>query len=226
MSDVHYALWGFCLVVVLLGLWGLLLFFGGFRRLFHGHFGAGGSRVVFGLLFLFVFAFVAAVALDLRTYLRLTYEKPVATLSFTAVGPQDFRAILTDEKGREHDIDLRGDDWQLDARVLKWKGMATVLGMDPLYRLDRIEGRYRNIGQESHDYHSVLDLSADQGLDLWGLAQRNTGWLPWVDATYGSATYMPMADGARFSVSLSPTGLLARPTNEAAANATKHWDTP
>ncbi|HSN18757.1 MAG TPA: cation/multidrug efflux pump [Gammaproteobacteria bacterium] len=223
MADAHYALWGFCLVVTLLGLWGLMLFFGGFRRLFHGRMAAGGSRIMFGLLFLFVFAFVAAVAWDLRTYLRLTYEEPVATLSFAAVGPQDFRATLTDATGKVSHVELRGDDWQLDARVLKWKGMATVLGMDPLYRLDRVEGRYRNTAQESHDYHSVLDLSVDQGVDLWSLAQRNAGWLPWVDAVYGSATYMPMADGAQFSVSISPTGLLARPLNKAAQDAMSHW---
>jgi len=223
MADVHYALWGLCLVVVLLGLWGLALFFGGFKRLLHGHMASGGSRIVFGLLFLFVFAFTAAVALDLRTYLRLTYERPVATLSFAAIGPQDFRATLTDATGQVRSLELRGDDWQLDARVLKWKGMATVLGMDPVYRLERIEGRYRNAGQESHDYHSVLDLSADQGLDLWGVAQRNSHWLPWVDAVYGSATYMPMADGAQFSVSLSPTGLLARPSNQPAQEAMGHF---
>ena len=132
MADVHYALWGLCLLLVLLGLWGLALFFGGFKRLFHGHMASGGSRIVFGLLFLFVFAFAAAVALDLRTYLRLTYERPVATLSFAAVGPQDFRATLTDATGQVRSLELRGDDWQLDARVLKWKGMATVLSTPSL----------------------------------------------------------------------------------------------
>lgn len=222
MADVHYALWGACLVVVILGLWGLTLFFGGFKRLFQGHFASGGSRMVFGLLFLFVFAFAAAVALDLRTYLRLTYEKPVATLSFSALGPQQFRATLTDSEGQVRTVELRGDDWQLDARVLKWKGMATVLGLDPVYRLERLEGRYRNAGQESHDYHSVEELSVDPGLDFWGLVQSH-GWLPWADAAYGSATYLPMADGAQFQVSLSPTGLLARPTNKPAQDAMAHW---
>src|ERR1700741_5220470 len=121
MADVHYALWGLCLVVVLLGLWGVALFFGGFKRLFHGHMASGSSRIMFGLLFLFVFAFTAAVALDLRTYLRLTAEQQVATLSFAALGPQDFRATLTDAGGRVRTVELRGDDWELDARVLKWK---------------------------------------------------------------------------------------------------------
>jgi len=222
-GDMHLALWGFCLVVVLVGLSGLMLFFGGFKRLFHGHIASGGSRILFGLVFLFAFAFVAAVALDLRTYLRLTYEQPVATLSFAAVGPQAFRATLSDATGKVSSVDLRGDDWQLDARVLKWKGVATVLGLDPVYRLDRLEGRYRNTGQERNDYHSVVELSADAGLDLWGLAQRNAGWLPWVDAVYGSATYMPMADGAQFTVSLTPTGLLARPANKPAQDAMGHF---
>ena len=224
MADVHYALWGLCLVVVLLGLWGLLLFFGGFTRLLHGHMASGGPRVVFGLLFLFVFAFTAAVALDLRTYLRLTYEKPVATLSFSAIGPQDFRATLTDAAGRVHSVELRGDDWELDARVLKWKGVATVLGMDPVYRLDRLEGRYRNAGQESHDYHSVLDLSADQGVDLWSLVHGSAGWLPGVDALYGSGTYLPMVDGAKYSVSLgSGGGLIARGEYKTAQDAIKEF---
>jgi len=222
-GGMRLALWGFCLVVVLVGLSGLMLFFGGFKRLFHGHFASGGSRILFGLVFLFAFAFVAAVALDLRTYLRLTYEQPVATLSFAAVGPQAFRATLSDATGKVITVDLHGDDWQLDARVLKWKGVATVLGLDALYRLDRLEGRYRNIGQERNDYHSVVELSGDPGLDLWGLAQRNAGWLPWVDAVYGSATYMPMADGAQFSVSLSPTGLLARAANKPPQDAMAHF---
>lgn len=222
-GQLHLALWSFCLLVVLAGVGGVALVLGGFKRFFHGRFLGGGGRMLFGLVLFLAFAFVAAVALDLRTYLRLTYEQPVATLSFKALGPQVFRVTLTDAAGKSRTEELRGDDWQLDARVLKWKGLATVLGLDPLYRLDRLEGRYQNAGQERNDYHSVVELSADAGLDLWALAQQNAGWLPWVDAGYGSATYLPMADGASYAVSLSPTGLLARPANPAAQAALSHW---
>src|SRR5579872_2369098 len=223
-GQMHLALWGFAAVILLLGLAGIGLFFGGIKRMLHARFAGGGARLLLGLLLFFVFAFFAAVAMDLRTYLRLTYEQPVATLSFSALGPQAFRVTLTDANGAIRNAELRGDDWQLDARVLKWKGLATVLGLDPLYRLERLEGRYRNAAQESHDYHSVLELGpGGGGLDLWGLAQDHAGWLPWVDASYGSATYLPMADGAEYSVSLSPTGLLARPANPAAQAALVHW---
>ncbi|MDT4868742.1 hypothetical protein D3C76_1441580 [compost metagenome] len=36
-------------------------------------------------------------------------------------------------------------------------------------------------------------------------------------------TYLPMADGAVFSVGLSPTGLLAEPLNQAAKEALTDW---
>jgi len=223
-GQMHLALWGFAAVILLLGLAGIVCFFGGVKRIFHGRFAGGGGRMLFGLLLLSIFAFFAAVAMDLRTYLRLTYEQPVATLSFAALGPQAFHVTLTDANGVIRSAELRGDDWQLDARVIKWKGLATVLGLDPLYRLERLEGRYRNAAQESHDYHSVLELSAGAGgLDLWSLAQDHASWLPWVDAGYGSATYLPMADGAQYTVSMSPTGLLARPANAAAQAVLAHW---
>lgn len=219
---MHFALWGFLLAVALLGLLGLVWLFGGLRRIFHGRM-SGSVRVLAGLVLILAFAFVAAVALDLRTYLRLTYEQPVATLSFRAEGPQVFHVTLSDAQGHILGAEMHGDDWELDARVLKWKGLVTVLGLDPVYRLDRLEGRYRNVGQERNDYHSVVELSAETGLDLWRLTQRNARWLPWVDAAYGSGTYLPMADGAEFTVSLTPTGLLARPSNPAAEQAMAHW---
>lgn len=213
----------FAALTVGVGLLGLVLFVGGLRRFFNARFLGGAGRMLLGLFLFTAFALVATVALDLRTYLQLTYERPVATLVFIALGPQDFRVTLTDEAGRLTQTELRGDDWQLDARVLKWKGLATVLGLDPLYRLERLEGRYRDAQQESHDYHSVVELSQSERVDLWSVAARHSAWIPWVDAGYGSATYLPMVNGAQYVVSLSTTGLLARPANAAAQAAQAHW---
>lgn len=223
-GDMHGAMWIFLILVTLAGLSGAVLFIGGLGRLFHAHFGSALGRMLGGLVLMLCFALVASIAINIRTYFRLTYEQPVATLSFTALGPQSFRATLTDVSGSIRTVELRGDDWELSARVLKWKGLATVIGLDPVYHLDRLEGRYRNTGQERNDYHSVVDLSAGlPGIDLWSLAGRHAGWLPWVDAGYGSATYLPMADGAQYTVGLSATGLMARPSNPAAEAATTQW---
>ena len=47
--------------------------------------------------------------------------------------------------------------------------------------------------------------------------------LPVLDALYGSATFVPMSDGALFEVSLANSGLIARPLNERAQSAIERW---
>ena len=55
------------------------------------------------------------------------------------------------------------------------------------------------------------------------IMQRYSEWVPWVDAVYGNAAYVPMADGARFVVSIGASGLVARPGNSDAEKAVRHW---
>ena len=61
------------------------------------------------------------------------------------------------------------------------------------------------------------------GLDLWNLTTQYSRWLPFVDAVYGSATYQPMAEGARYEVTITQSGLIARPVNAAAETVAKEW---
>lgn len=163
-----------------------------------------------------------AVALNLRTYARLTHEEPVAELSFEARGPQRWGATLTTVSDlSKQKFELAGDEWQLDARVLKWRGWATALGLDARYRLERVSGRYLDIAQERTAPRSVYALGEPATFDLWLLASQYPDWLPFVDAVYGSATYLPMSDGATYEVSLTQSGLIARPQNAAARAATR-----
>lgn len=163
-----------------------------------------------------------AVALNLRTYARLTHEEPVAELYFEAGGPQRWHATLTTVSDlSKRKFELAGDEWQLDARVLKWRGWANLLGLDARYRLERVSGRYLDIAQERTAPRSVYALGEPETFDLWSLASQYPDWLPFVDAVYGSATYLPMADGATYEVSLSQSGLIARPQNAAARAASR-----
>jgi hypothetical protein len=223
MNHLELAAWIVCIVLVLFGIIGLALLLGGFKRLLKLRLVNGSGRILFGLVLLFAAAFVAAMLLDLRTYLALTAEQPVASIEFSKLGPQHFQARLQDAAGNVTTTDLHGDQWELDARVIVWKGYATVLGLHSLYRLDRLSGRYANVGQELHDVHSAVALSTSSGLDAWALLHRHPGWMPWMAASYGSGVFLPMADGARYQVSLGRTGLMARPVNVAAAQAVENW---
>ncbi len=211
-------------ITILIALFGLLLLILACQRLFRARFLAAGGSALMGLLLLALSAVLFVISLNLHTYARLTREKPVAEIVFEARGPQQFRATLAQvPSGKMQLFMLSGDEWQLDARVLKWSGWANLLGFDAQYRLERIGGRYRDIEQERNAPRTVYPLSENPGLDLWMLSTRYPRWLPFVDAVYGSATYMPMADGARFEISITQSGLIARPMNPAAEAASGSW---
>ena len=211
-------------VVLLIAVFGLLLLALACQRLFRARFVAAAGSGLMGALLLACAALFFVVSLNLHTYNRLTYEQPVAEIVFEARGPQHYRATLAQvPSGELQMFMLAGDEWQLDARVLKWKGWANLLGLDAQYRLERVSGRYRDIEQERHGERTVYPLAENPGLDLWKLTLDYPSRLPFVDAVYGNAAYMPMTDGARYEVSITQTGLIARPSNAAAQQAAGSW---
>lgn len=211
-------------VTILIALFGLLLLALACQRLVRARFLAAGGSAVAGLVLLGIAALLFVVSLNLHTYARLTHEEPIAEIVFEARGPQQYRATLAEiPSGEMQMFMLAGDEWQLDARVLKWQGWANLLGLDAQYRLERVGGRYRDIEQERTGERTVYALSENPGLDLWMMSTSYPQWLPFVDAVYGSATYMPMAEGARYEISITQSGLIARPINQAAERAAGNW---
>jgi hypothetical protein len=209
-------------LALILGVLGLLLLAIGFRRLLRARFVTGSGSLLLSAAFLGIAGLIFVVGTNLHTYARLTYETPIAELVFQSTGPQRYRVTIARiPSGDMQVFMMNGDEWQLDARVLKWKSWATLLGLDAQYRMERLAGRYRDIEQEKSAPRSVYGLSDNPGIDLWAWAQDHPTWLPFVDSVYGSATYLPMADGARYRVSLTQSGLIARPVNPAADAASK-----
>jgi hypothetical protein len=211
-------------IAAVIGIFGLLLVALACQRLARARFLAAGGSALAGVLLLALAAAFFVVSLNLHTYARLTFEQPVAEIVFEARGPQHYRATLTQiPSGEMQMFVLAGDEWQLDARVLKWKGWANLLGLDAQYRLERVSGRYRDIDEERSAERTVYGLSENPGVDLWVLSTQYPKWLPFVDAVYGSATYLPMADGARFEVKMTQSGLIARPVNVVANDVVSGW---
>ena len=210
------------LIAVLL-LLGLLCFVAAIRRLRRRRLMGGALGGATALVLFLLAAAAGLIAVNLRTYQRLTYEQPAGELQLTRTGEREFNAMLTYPTGEHAGFTLDGDDWQIDARVLKWHGVAELLGFNAAYRLERISGRYGGIEDEQRQPRSVYSLNPPEHLDLWSLAHRYRSWVPWVDALYGSATYLPMADGALYQINVSQTGLVARPINQAAREAVGSW---
>lgn len=193
------------------------------RYLFRGRMLRASGTLAGGIAFAAVGAAGAILLSSLYAYGRLTGEIVVASIEFSEDAPNEFTARLMIDGRLDRFLPLQGDEWQIDARVVTWKAPATILGLDPLYRLERISGRYADIERERTEPRTVHALAEDRTLDIWNLAQDYPALTPGIDAYYGTATYVPMADGARFEVSLSRDALIARPANDAARAAVGNW---
>lgn len=202
---------------------GLTLAWMGFRRLFSRKLASGSANLVAGLLLLCITIGAVGALANLYTYLKLTSEQLVGTIEFKKYAEQEFVVTLTRADASVKRFTIFGDECQLDARILKWKGSGNLLGFETLYRLERISGRYASLTQAEKSRRSVHQLAEQAGLELWELINRFDDWLPWVDAVYGNAVYVPMRDGAKYSVTVTISGLAARPQNLEAKKAIKNW---
>jgi hypothetical protein len=179
---------------------------------------AASHRALWCLVFIALGLLGALSGTVLLGYRRLSAEEEIARIEAHALGPQHYAVDIETPDGDRRRVELSGDDWQLDARVIKWDTRAVVLGAPPLYRLDRVGGRYRDIAQERTSPKSVVALNDSRLPDLWTLKRSFPRWLPWIDADYGSAAYLPLIDGGRYRVTLAAAGgLVARPADATTA---------
>ncbi|MGN2243535.1 hypothetical protein ACFWZU_08510 [Frateuria sp. GZRR33] len=174
-------------------------------------------RTLFLLVGLGLAVLLAGAGWSLRGYRLLGEEAPVVSVDARILSPQRWALTLTWPDGQRRDVALAGDAWRIEALVLKWKLPAVLAGLPPLYRLDRLSGRYDDPADEMSAMRTVVDFREAGDGDLVTLARAHPDWLPMVDTVYGSGAYLPLVDGGHYTVSLMRTGaLVARPDDETA----------
>ena len=173
--------------------------------------------------------FILLLALsNLMTYQRLTYERDIVELAIEKLSEQNYQVKLSYIDSGEDEViqqfQIRGDEWRLEARILKWRGWANLLGLDSYYQLDRISGRYRDIELANSKPVSAYQLSKPQrGINLWQLKRLMKSNLPFLDAYFGQGIFLPLQDGASFFIAINQSGLIARPANEIGQQALDNW---
>ncbi len=163
------------------------------------------------LLVVLTLLLLGAVAGLMQSYSRLSAETLIAELTFERLNHQRYRAQLaTGDLCRVKSYPLWGDQWRIDARFLKWKPWANVLGLDGRFRLDRLEGRYREVEQQNSAptrAHSLADVAA-AGIVDGGLTEMAVALL--ADASYGSSTYESIDTERIYQVFKTQSGLITR----------------
>ncbi len=154
---------------------------------------------------------------DLLAYEESSYDQVIANISFEQMGSRSFEALLVDGAGKESRYPINGDQWQVDVRMLQW---VNGIPAKPLYRLDQLSGRYLSLEEQQAAPNTAYSIASDTGLvDAWESVRRYRLLFPFIHARRTSASFLPMVDGAIYSISLGQHGLIARPLNEAATVA-------
>lgn len=164
----------------------------------------------FAVVLLFVGSGLGVVALGVQGMQALTREETAARLRLVPRGAQRFEATVTYADGRVETYDVAGDDVYVDAHIVKWTPMANLLGLHTSYRLDRIGGRYRDVGQENTAQRTIYTLGPPALIDLVAV-RRRFPLGPVFDAEYGSATFVPAAQASEYDIQVTTSGLLMRP---------------
>ena len=138
----------------------------------------------------------------------------VAELYFERSGAQRYRALLTRlPSGRTQVFDLAGDEWRLDVRFIEWSPRAGQLGLQPLYRLERLASRAiapRTDSPGTPQPPLEFALGVPRGSDPWSRPRPGPVWGAAASATTLPGPWQPMGDGRRFEVRLQDGALVVK----------------
>ena len=160
--------------------------------------------------------------MNLYTYARLTHEQAAARVSIRQLGERQYVLTVETRKVPPRHFQVRGDEWQIDARVLKWRARQPARLRHGLPLRAPLRALRRHRAGTRRGAHRAF-AGGGPGLDLWSLVRKHHQYVPLADALYGSAVYVPMAEGAEYTVTVSTSGLVVRPGNEAARKAVGGW---
>jgi hypothetical protein len=207
---------------------GVFLVFRGVSSMGRGRVVAGGRGVATGLTTMAAACIAALVALNMQSYSRLAWEKPVAEIRVkqtdAAQKLYDVTLIRADGGAETHCI-LQGDEWIMGGRVQKWKPWANTLGLDATYELDQMANKYIDALEANGKPITACDVSRPPNAILAKAPADFRAWLSSIslaeDRRFGSANYMPLADGATYRVVITQSGFNAEAANDPARRAVR-----
>ena len=176
------------------------------------------KRRFMGAILNFIFAFLmlalsllfGVITISIQGYNSLTREELAAYVEIIPLQQQSFTARIILPDGEEKQYVLEGDEFYIDAHILKWKSIANLLGIHTLYELDRVSGRYTGIEDETNKKRTVYSLGEKRMIDIFKMRLKYPFLSFLVDAEYGSASFVTVKKQRKLNVMVSTTGLLIR----------------
>jgi len=207
--------------LVLVGI-GLIFFIAAFKRLRKKKLFSACGHGTMAIVFLTIGVLMISFAMNFYTYDRLSLERHVADIRFEQIGHRKFKATLTLPDKTSKDYELIGDQWLLEAKIIKWNSKANLFGMDSRYRLTRLNVRYNNIAEEREPHsRTIYSLRDDKNP---GFIEKYKNWMPWLDSKFYESVGKDMIDKAHYRINITQSGLVPYAINDEAKSSGKKWD--
>ena len=163
---------------------------------------------LFFLLAIFAVFFFSAY---LRAFHVFTKQELVAIVECLPSSDRDFdfelqlTPIINKKQQSPLSFDIKGDQWAVGGDILEWHSFANLLGLHSMYRLTRVEGRYKKATDQSKEPHSAYSLT-DEESKFWRTMYKIGDKLPLVSSVYGNTVYMEPSFTDSFQVFVTISG--------------------
>jgi hypothetical protein len=119
----------------------------------------------------------------LSSWSAFTKKTHVAELQCIELGPHKLRVYFVPiesdgVRGKTETYDLDGDQWQVGGDVLRFRPILTALGVQAVYRINRVEGHWNSAADANHHLATAFDRGGGP----------SSGWL----ALYRDADRAPL----------------------------------
>ena len=171
---------------------------------------------LFALVSVGVAGIVLLVGYSLSSYELLSGEELAADVQLRKQEGGGYTAMVTYPSKRFQVFDLTGDQWRVEARLIRWEGKPKLPGLEAFYRLERLTVRSSKAAPDGQA--KEMPLPSPDRFDLWKHLEELK--FPGLTAVSLDGKFLPVADNANFGVSIAPGTIVARPKNAEAITLT------
>jgi hypothetical protein len=176
-----------------------------------------------GCILLSLFAFAIS-KLYLNSY-KLLLDRELVAIVECAKIPKSNKSVLNVEffvnkkPSKKQTFDFNADEWVIESRIIKWKPLLGLFGIQRYYKLERLSSRYLDIKKEKTLPRLVYDI-ADKPDMFWLFIYKYQKYLPFIDAVYGNSAFIQYVPDAKYYVYMTSTGLMIK---DVSTQKKKNW---
>jgi hypothetical protein len=131
----------------------------------------------------------------------------------TSLGQLRLSLVPVDLGGTRHTTetyDLEGDEWTVGGDILRFRPFLTVLGVDTVYKITRVEGRWLKAADANSHRPKAYDRQGGTSAAWLTLLRDGTrGPLHWLVAgVHGQAVSQLPERGAVYDLYVTPNGFV------------------